>query len=62
MELKKTAERPPGSRAAWLTATHLSQVTDLLVGHLYEHLNDEVDGLGRVAVDLRYKSQSRPSC
>lgn len=59
MKLDETAECPAGSRAAWLTATHLSQVTDLLVGHLYKNLNDEVDGLGRVAVDLSDKSKNQ---
>lgn len=35
----------------------LSEVTDLLVSHFNENLNDEVDRLGRVAVNLHKKKE-----
>lgn len=38
--------------------THLSQVADLFVSHFYKNLNDEVDCLGRVAVNLRNENKS----
>lgn len=39
-----------------LSKSHLPQVTDLLVSHLHKNLNDEVDGLRRVAVNLQNKN------
>lgn len=41
---------------------HLSQVADLLVSHFHKNLNDEVDCLGRVAVDLSDGSNSQMKC
>lgn len=36
-------------------STDLSEVTDLLMSHFHKNLNDEVDGLRRVAVNLHKK-------
>lgn len=50
-----------GTRGGW---THLSQVADLLVRHLHEDLDDEVDGLRRVAVhlgDQKKKTNGEPT-
>lgn len=37
--------------------TDLSEVTDLLMSHFNKNLNDEVDGLRRVAINLHKKGQ-----
>lgn len=42
-----------------LFLTDLSEVTDLLMSHFNKHLNDEVDGLRRVAVNLHRKRQEK---
>lgn len=40
-------------------STDLSEVTDLLMSHFHKNLNDEVDGLRRVAINLQKKKKGK---